>query len=53
MKARLRSCSVHARSTMHLFQILTEIWNSLQENYFSNLVASMSQRVESVRLQKD
>ena len=49
MKNRLRKRSVHPSSPMHLFSILSEMWNTLPDSYFQSLVASMPVRVKKVR----
>ena len=52
MKSTLRKRSVYPKSPMHLFHILRDIWNSLPDSYFNNLVASMPKRMRSVREQR-
>ncbi len=40
---------VHPRSTLHLFKLLSEMWNSLLDSLFENLVASMPKRAKMVK----
>ena len=47
-KNRLRKRAVPPKNTMHLFQILSQMRNSLPDSYFESLVASMPARVEMV-----
>ena len=49
MKSKLRKRNVHPTSTSHLFQILTEMWHSLPDSAFDDLVASMPKRARMVR----
>ena len=49
MKSKLRKCNVHPKSTLQLFQILTETWHSLPDSVFHDLVASMPKRERTVR----
>ena len=49
IKTRLWKRDVLPRSPMHLFQILTDIWNSLPDCILENLVASMPKRAKLVR----
>ena len=49
MKSRLRKRDVRPRNPTHLFGILSEIWNSLPDSYFRNLVASMPKRIKLVK----
>lgn len=49
MKATLRKRSVPPRNPMHLFHILSRMWNTLPDSYFNDLVASMPKRVAAVR----
>ncbi len=48
MRTRLRKRDVLPRSPMHLFQILSGMWNSLPDSIFGNLVASMPKRAKLV-----
>ena len=52
MKMHLRKRTVQPSYPMNLLHILNQIWNSLLDSYFSNLFASMSNRVRSVRVGK-
>ena len=52
MKFQLRKRSKHPSNPVHLFQILNEIWNALPDSYFTTLIASMLNRVRSVRQNK-
>ena len=52
MKMHLRKRAVPPPNIMHLFHILNQIWNRLPDSYSSNLVASMPNRVRSVRVGK-
>jgi len=44
MKSRLRKRSMHPTLPMHIFSILSEIWNSLPDEYFNNPVCLMPKR---------
>ncbi len=41
--------AVPPKYTLHLFQILSHMWNSLPDSYIESLVASMPARVKMVR----
>ncbi len=49
MKNRVRKQAVPPKNTVHLFQILSQMWNSLPDSYFKSLVASLPARVKMVR----
>ena len=44
MKYKLRQLTTYPRNADALFQKLTEIWNSLPDDYFKNLIAFMGNR---------
>ena len=48
MKVRLRKRPVHPKNPFELFCILSQMWNTLPDSYFRNLVASMPKRIASV-----
>ncbi len=52
MKSHLHKRPVPPRNPMHLFEILSNIWNSLPDSYFESLVASMPKQLEIVRKQR-
>ena len=52
MKTHLRKRSIHPRNPTELFQILSDLWNSLPDSYFQSLVASMPNRVKMVKTNK-
>ena len=46
---QLRSRTRHPRNPMHLFDILSQMWNSIPDSYFNVLIGSMPNRIKSVR----
>ena len=50
MQIHLRKLTVPRSDPMHLFHFSNQIWNCFPDSYFSNLVASMPNRVRSVRV---
>ena len=48
IKTPLRKRAVPPRNPVHLFEILSRMWNSLADSYFESLAASMPNRVEIV-----
>ncbi len=42
----------YLKNPMDLLRILTNLWNSLSNSYFQNLVASMPKRIEMARKNK-
>ena len=53
MKEYLRKLTIYPKNPMHLFQILSFIWNSLPDSYFRNLVTSMPKRISLVKKQRE
>lgn len=49
LKSQLRKRKVYPNTPLQLFHILSNLWNSLPDSYFCNLVASMPRRIEMVR----
>ena len=49
MKLQIRKRSTPLRNLMHLFGILSNMWNTLPDSYFQNLIASMPKRIKDVR----
>ena len=52
MRSCFRKRSTYPKSPIHLFSILSEMWNSLPESLFKTLVQSMTSRLESVLVRK-
>ena len=52
MKSHLRKLAASPRKHVHLFEILSKMWNSLPDSYVESLVASMLNRVEIVHKQR-
>ena len=48
MKYKLRQLTPYPTNADALFQKLTEIWNSLPDNSFNNLIASMGNRCRAI-----
>lgn len=49
MRTTPRKRLEHTKNSLHLFHIVPEMWNTLPDIYFMNLVASIPERVEMVR----
>ena len=47
---RLRKRNEYPRNAMHLYNILSTMWNELPQSYLENLIAFMPKRVRAVRL---
>ncbi len=49
MKQKLRKQTMMPSNPTELFLVLSEIWNSMTDTYFHDLVPSMAARVEIVK----